>query len=84
MLLLVSSREEVRQAVIKIVTKDAQAGYDAGRRIPLGDRPLNEQELARLINDMYTQEELDEYQELRNTGFILGVLDIVVLFDVRS
>lgn len=70
--------------MIKLTTEDARAGYEEGRRIPLGDRPLNEQELAKLINDMYTKDELDEYQELRNVGFILGVIDVVVLFDVKG
>ena len=70
--------------MIRITTKDAQAGYEEGRRQPSRDRPLNDQELANLIRDMTTREELDEYQELRNIGFILGVIDVVVLFDVRS
>lgn len=70
--------------MIKITTKDAQAGYEEGRKQPSSDRPLNDQELADLIRDMTTREELDEYQELRNTGFMLGVLSVVVLFDVRS
>ncbi|EFH89916.1 hypothetical protein [Ktedonobacter racemifer] len=70
--------------MIKITTKDAQAGYEEGRKQPCGDRPLNDQELANLIRDMTTKEELDEYQELRNVGFVLGVIDVVVLFDVKG
>lgn len=70
--------------MIKLTTEDARAGYEEGRRIPFEDRPLNEQELAKLINDMYTKEVLDDCQELRNVGFILGVLSVVVLFDVRG
>ncbi|EFH81626.1 hypothetical protein [Ktedonobacter racemifer] len=70
--------------MIKITTKDAQAGYDEGRIQPSSDRPLNDLELAKLINDMYTREDVDDYQELRNIGFILGVLGVIVLFDVRG
>jgi hypothetical protein len=47
-------------------------------------RPLTDIDLVKLLDDMYTKEVLDADQKIKNVGFILGLIDAPVSFEIQE
>ena len=73
------------EIMLTITSRIANLGYTTSK-LPIyhEDRNLTDIELAKILLDMFTKEQLSEQQLLRNVGFLAGLLNVEVKKDMNK